>query len=540
MGLCYWAHAMLLPVQQISQSNTHVTIASAYQSGELQQFFQPPDNNLRPDIDRVALVNALESYYASLGLPAPESLKDLAHPRSGVVVTGQQAGLLTGPSYSIHKAADAVLLARQLSSEDAPVLPVYWIASQDHDAAEVASTTLLDMEETLHHLHLDLPMGVPVGRIEWRWTEEVLALLDQFAAPTEYKARVRVLWTEAMTAPKDSVLTYSAVFARLIHGLLGASPVLPDGLILLDPLHPSLAHLMVPTLLDEIKRPLLSSEKIEEAAAELSALGFHPQLRRPEGATNLFLETRDGRHLLKCKEQKEGYLFYTEQSNETYTANQLAELLRADPTVLTPAAGLRPVVQDKLLPTRAFVVGNGEIAYGAQLRGVYESHGLRQPLIWPRLSVTWLEPNVARILRRFDTSVQEIQNNPEEALGQAIARERKAAALSDAALQSIENDFSALLENFAELDPTLIPTAERARKRTLARLAQLQKKTVLALARTEETRTGQLSRLKKHLLPHAHPQEREMNFFTYLLKHGDEPLRQLLTLPAGFTGELEL
>ncbi|MDL2345945.1 bacillithiol biosynthesis BshC, partial [Deinococcus sp. MIMF12] len=158
----------------------------------------------------------------------------------------------------------------------------------------------------------------------------------------------------------------------------------------------ALARRMAPTLARELEDPLAGPALVEDAAARLSAAGYEPQLRRPAGATNLFVEEEDGgRRLLRFG----GRRFATE--TREYTREDLLDLLAADPSRLTPAAGLRPVVQDALLPTLAFVVGPGEIAYGAQLGGVYGLHGLRQPLLWPRLSVTWLEPNVARLLSRL-------------------------------------------------------------------------------------------------------------------------------------------
>ena len=122
-----------------------------YRKGGLLDYVRLPAGALetaqaetRPDIDRAALTDALRAYHRELGTLTPTveaGLTRLAHPASRVVVTGQQAGALTGPAYSVHKGADAALLARQLDTEDAPVVAVYWIASQDHDAAEVASTS---------------------------------------------------------------------------------------------------------------------------------------------------------------------------------------------------------------------------------------------------------------------------------------------------------------------------------------------------------------------------------------------------------------
>ncbi len=529
------------------------SIAAAYAAGDLPDLFRLHPLQLsaledrasfRPELDRAALVAALREYHAALGTlnPALEAqLTRLAAPNSAVVVTGQQAGVLGGPAYSVHKGASAVLLARQLDRPEAPVLPVYWVASQDHDADEVAGTTLLDFSETLHRLHLDLPAGVPVGRMPWTpgYTAQVQALLAAFDAPDERRAVTAELLDWAMPN-EEKGRSVADVFARLIHRLLGPAkgkPVQgqPDGLIVLDPLHPSLAALMAPALKRELADPLESSRRIEAAAAQLEARGFVPQLRRPAGATNLFLERADGVRVL-LRHSSKGF----GADGETYTRAQLEALLAEHPDRLTPAAGLRPAIQDSLLPTLAFVVGPGEIAYGAQLREVYALHGLQQPLLWPRLSVTWLESNVARMLERFGVTAAAFQQDPERALGEALARERGAAAASAERLSELREQFARLGSELADLDPTLEGAAKRVTGRSLGSLERLQGLAVRALARAENDRSGQLSRLRLHLLPNGVPQEREMNFLTYLLKHGDEPLRLLLAQSVGGSVALRL
>ncbi|MBZ9749434.1 bacillithiol biosynthesis cysteine-adding enzyme BshC [Deinococcus sp. HMF7604] len=512
--------------------------AAEFRQGHMGEYFRLPVGATaqalteeQPDLDRRALASALRDYHRDLGTLNADieaQLERLAHPRSRVVVTGQQAGALTGPAYAVHKGADAALLARQLHDDNRPVVAVYWVASQDHDAAEVASTTLLDMNERLHRLTLDVPAGVPVGRVPWRpeWTAQVHALLETFDAPAEHVRAVRA-WIDAATRAGGS---YADVFARLMHGLLA-----PAGLVVLDPMHPALARLMAPTLARELRAPLASSAAIEAAAMRLEQDGFEPQLRRPAGATNLFLEEEDGqRRLLRAQ----GRELHTE--TRTYTVSDLLTRLDADPTRLTPAAGLRPAVQDALLPTLAFVVGPGEIAYAAQLRDVYPLHGLHQPLLWPRLSVTWLEPNVARLLGRLKATAAQVQTDPEGVLGRALAAERGAGAAAVARLDALDAELRELTADLGALDPTLTGAAERTRARTTARVAHLQTLAIHALARAENDRTRQLSRLKAHLLPGGVPQERELNFLSLLLKHGDAPLRQLLGLPAGFQGEVTI
>ncbi|MDO4263183.1 MAG: bacillithiol biosynthesis cysteine-adding enzyme BshC, partial [Deinococcus sp.] len=324
---------------------------------------------------------------------------------------------------------------------------------------------------------------------------------------------------------------WADVFARLMHGLLGHS-----GLVLLDPLFPALARLMAPTIARELERPLEGPARIEAAAEALSALGLTPQLRRPAGATNLFLEGEDGgRRLLRFS----GEAFSTDDGHE-YTRDELLGVLELDPSRITPAAGLRPAVQDALLPNLALILGDGEIAYLAQLGGVYELHGVSQPVVWPRLSVTWLEPNVARLLRRLGASAAEVQADPQGVLGRSLAAERELSATSHERLAALAAEWQALSSELAALDPTLQKGSERARLYTERHLAALQQRALAALARQEDARSGQLSRLTLHLLPHGHPQERELSFMTYLLKHGPAVLDLLLTQRAGAQVEVEI
>jgi bacillithiol synthase len=538
--------------QPVAVAVSKKTIAQAYADGDLPELFRLSPSQLsevqdrqsfRPELNRPALVAALREYHAGLGTlnaGLEAQLERLLAPNSAVVVTGQQAGVLGGPAYSVHKGASAVLLAQQLDRPAAPVVPVYWVASQDHDAAEVAATSLIDFSETLHRLVLDLPAGVPVGRMPWtaQYSAQVHALLEAFDTAPERRQKVVELLDWAMQGRPDAantvVNTVADVFARLLHRLLGPTERAP-GLIVLDPLHPALARLMAPALKRELAAPLESSKRIEAAAAKLEAFGYTPQLRRPDGATNLFLEAEDGQRTL---------LRYTGKhfgaGDARYSLADLEALLEEHPDRLTPAAGLRPAIQDALLPTLVFVVGPGEIAYGAQLQGVYALHALQQPLLWPRLSVTWLESNVARLLERFGVTPARFQADPERALGEALAGQLGAAATSAQRLEELQAQFLSLGADLARLDPTLEGMARRVSERSLAALARLQDRSVRALARAENERGGQLARLKLHLLPNGVPQEREMNFLTYLLKHGDEPLKQLRSQAPGGSVSLRL
>ncbi|GEM46130.1 bacillithiol biosynthesis cysteine-adding enzyme BshC [Deinococcus cellulosilyticus] len=508
-------------------------IASHHHSSELRHFYRLKAGDLSgavasppSSVDRSRLVQGLRAYHERLGTLTPTleaQLTKLQHPNSRVVVAGQQAGLLLGPAFTVHKAVDAILLARQLDTEEQPVLPIFWVASQDHDALEVASTMLLDFREHLVNLSLPLPQGIPVYRIplHQEWVDHVSRAISDMDAP--FKDR-------ALKLVQDSAKgNYADWFAGMAQRLLGE-----EGLITFDPMFPELAALFVPALERELERPLASPHRIEDAAGELIALGFEPQLRRQAGATNLFLEGNDGhRRLLRY----DGSNFHAERM---YTLKELQEILRLDPSRITPAAGLRPIVQDTVLPTIINVLGPGELAYATQLGKVYDLHGVAQPLLWKRLSVTYIEPPVRRILSRYGITAQEFQRSPSEITERLLLQESGVQQAFREKLGELELLFEQLAETSVKLDVNLEGSVHRSRQRVVGHVQRLERKLARHLMQVENAREGQFGRLYTHLLPGGVPQERAISYLTYLAKYGDHPLKQLLSLPAGAQTPLDL
>ena len=205
-------------------------------------------------------------------------------------------------------------------------MPVFWLASQDHDAAEIDHAYLLDLSESLVRLSVELPNEIPAGRIpfEAAWLETLTEGLRAVEAKEAYREEVLALLKESAAQAK----TYADLFGALLYRLLGE-----QGLILIDPLEPETAPLFVPVLEAELRDPLRSSRAVNEAAERLRGLGVVPQLGRGENATNLFLAEADRRSLLRF----DGSAFYTQSAR--YSREDLENILRTDPSRLTPAAG---------------------------------------------------------------------------------------------------------------------------------------------------------------------------------------------------------
>ena len=481
-------------------------------------------------VDRLKLAAVLRRQAERLGAPAAvfESLEKLEHPESRAVVTGQQTGLLLGPLYTLSKAVSALKLAAKLTTEARPVVPVFWLAAQDADSAEIDHAYLLDMDETLHRLSLPLPEGVPAGRIALpeTWLQTILQDLGAFRGPEAHRSAV----TELLRRTAARAETFADWFGALLYELLG-----DQGLVVLNPLEPDAAGLFAPTLRAELSDPLRSGECVNTAALTLKELGYTPQLGRAEGATNLFLTTEGQRRLLRF----DGATFYTDA--DSYSHGELLARLDADPTCVTPAAGLRPITQDAALPTAATVVGPGELRYIAQLRGVYEQHGVAMPLIWPRTTVTILEPPVARMLDKFGLSAGALQADWQGLEAETLLRLHGHKLAFDNRLRALQNLAASMCADVSAIDPTLERTVNRAEAELKEIFSKLETKSAAALAGRDDIYTRQFGRLRAHLLPDGTPQERLISPFSFFLKFGiDAVINALLSLPAEGEHELRL
>jgi bacillithiol biosynthesis cysteine-adding enzyme BshC len=468
-----------------------------------------------------ALVAALARYARKLAAPPAvfAALEQLQRPDARAVVTGQQVALLLGPLFTLVKAVSAINLARCLTSEARPVVPIFWLATQDHDSAEIDHAHLLDSREVLRRLALPIPAQVPAGRIRMQpeWLAQIREEITRLAAIAAYRSEVLALLESAATHAES----FADWFAALLYALLG-----DQGLIIINPLEPDIAPLLAPLLAAELAEPLASVQAINQAAEALKQRGFTPQLGRGEGATNLFLEEDGVRRLLRF----DGAGLATEVRR--YRPSELLALLAQEPSLITPAAGLRPVAQDFLLPTAITVVGPGELRYMAQLKGVYEAHGVAMPLLWPRASVALLEPPAARLLGKYQLTVSDIVRRFEATQQAVLLKLHGHGQRFEAALARLQQETAVLLSEVEAIDPTLRRLVERGRDQLTRTVLRLRGKTAAALARRDKTTVAQLGRLALHLRPEGVPQERLLSPVSFFLKFGTAyVMQQLLTLP---------
>lgn len=447
-----------------------------------------------------------------------------------VVTTGQQPGLFGGPLYSIYKALTAVSLARALESElGRPVFPLFWVASDDHDWAEADHTYAIDSANELRLIRVADPGAKDrsIHRVEF--SDELDTALSEFIEllpNTEFSDDYIKLLRDAHGASA----TLSSSFQHVMEGLLA-----PHGLFFTDAAHPVVKAGSSGVLLAELDS--VESESLLRGNAEsLEADGYHVQVHIMEGGVNLFLEGPAGRERLYRDEAG----FHLHHSGERLTREDILARIQADPSALSPNVLLRPIVESHIFPVVSYVAGPGEIAYYAQIRGLYESHGMRMPVIHPRHGVTAVEPKIRKVMNKFEVELATL-GRPHHEIASEIAKDEVPADVRKAlgALRgAVGEGSSMLLEAAVAIDPTLKGPVTHARNTSFAAIQEVEKKIVQSMKRQNEIALAQLAKAQLHLFPEGKPQERVLNPFYYLFRFGNPFMAALVDalkvdLPSG-------
>jgi bacillithiol biosynthesis cysteine-adding enzyme BshC len=469
------------------------------------------------ETDRNALCDALEAMNTAWGA-GPETLSNIAALREAdcvAVVTGQQAGLFTGPLYTIYKALSAVKLAGCLNGRGTNSVPVFWIATEDHDFAEVATAEFINCDcklasETVSDkIHGD---GMPVGSVllDQSIDETIGRMLDQLPA-TEFKPELESLLRDCWKPGTG----YGEAFARMMTRLVSRY-----GLVLLDPLDARLKQLAAPLYALAARRAPEIATAIEARSRELEAAGYHAQVVATANSFPLFLHTEDGaRHSVT---RGENGLYRIRNMREEYTADELAAMALREPQRFSPNVTLRAVVQDYLLPTIAYNGGAAEIAYFAQTAEVYRILNRPTTTILPRASLTIVESRTGRTLERYELELSDFFAGLDNVLAR-VAEEHlgtEAAQAFARTEEKVNQELEALKDQLRRVDPTLADALETGRHKINYQLKGLRTRFHRAQMNRDQAATRQLQRAYELLYPHKALQERHINITSLLVRHG--------------------
>jgi bacillithiol biosynthesis cysteine-adding enzyme BshC len=469
------------------------------------------------ETDRSALCDALQDMNAAWGA-GEETLKNIQLLREAdclAVVSGQQAGLFTGPLYTIYKALSAVKLAGCLTQRHTKAVPVFWIATEDHDFPEVARAEFIGRDCKLTDVAASSDLhqeGQPVGRVVIDSSIEViLTQLLELLPISEFTPDLEVVVRDAWRPGRS----YGEAFARMMTSLLGR-----HGLVLLDPLDPRLKALAAPLYAKAALRAHDIATAIETRSQRLVEVGYHAQVTASENSFPLFLHDDSGARqaLIRAGDGR----YTTKQTDESYTIEELANLALSQPEKFSPNVTLRAVIQDYLLPTIAYYGGAAEIAYFAQTGEVYRL--LERPItpILPRSSLTMIERHTGRVLERYGLGLADLFAGPESVLKRVVeehlgAQTAKSFTSTEATVNSELDD---LREQLRSIDPTLADALETGRRKINYQLEGLRTRFHRAQMARDEATQRQLERAFDQLFPHKELQERHINITSLLARHG--------------------
>jgi bacillithiol biosynthesis cysteine-adding enzyme BshC len=482
---------------------------------ELQQRVPDVLNAYRVDRNRVC--DALAAMNKRWGA-GEETLKNLELLRESdciAVVSGQQAGLFTGPLYTVYKALSAVKLAGCLQQRNTKAVPVFWIAAEDHDFAEVAKAELIGRDCQLKNVAVSSDMhreGSPVGHVKLDESiDAVVNELFELLPASEFAADMKALVKSAWQPGRGFVDS----FATMMTALLGRY-----GLIFLDPLDPELKQIAAPLYSEAARRAPEIASALERRSAELERAGYHAQVLATANSFPLFLHEEAGaRHAIARVENGK---YKTKDVEREYTAEEFAALALEKPERFSPNVTLRAVVQDYLLPTIAYYGGAAEIAYFAQTAEVYRVLERPATPILPRSSLTMIERHTGRVLERYDLTLADFFEGIDPVIKRVVEEHLAAdsAKLFADAEQNMNHELDRLRQELSTIDPTLASALETGRKKINYQLDGLKQRFVRAQMTRDEAAHRQLQRAFDQLYPNKDLQERHINITSLLARHG--------------------
>jgi len=511
-----------LPFRQIPHSTRLFTDFLSAPS-DLQRFYPRSANfaewmrdeaaAVRCDPDRRKRVSAVLERQNRAWDASPKTLANIGRLRSGAcaVVTGQQVGLFGGPAFSLYKALTAVKLAAVATQAGIDCVPVFWLATEDHDLAEVNHVSFPGPDAALQTLTVTThgSPDAPVGTIAFGpEIEDLVSQVAELFGETEATA-----WLRESYRPGES---FGGAFARLF------ARVFADwGVILLDASDPELHHVSAPIYRAAIERAFELDELLLDRGRELEAAGYHQQVKVTPSSSLLFALHNGSRVPVHRKVNGSGESEFLIEDRKISQADLLNQISSA-PQDFSANVLLRPVVQDYLLPTLAYTGGAAEVAYFAQAAVVYQALLGRITPVIPRFSATIVEPKPAGLLERYQLTLPDTFSGPDQ-LRERLAKHTLPGELQsafDQADATLEKSLSGIRAGLARLDKTLVDAAENAGAKMHHQLESLRAKAARAELRQSEVLQRHAELLSNALFPNKTLQEREIGAAYFLSRQG--------------------
>lgn len=462
---------------------------------------------------RSVLVESLRKQYGSLLENAPEVARNidlLSQEGSFTVTTGHQLNIFTGPLYFIFKIVSAIRLARDLKQRfpDKDFVPVYWMATEDHDFEEINHTRVYGKK-----VSWDVPRVSGTGRMDTSSMEQAVRQYCGMLGLSDNSSKLTAIVENAYSKGRN----LADATREMVHALFESY-----GLVIVDADRPELKSLFAPIIEQDILEEI-SYKAISNTSAQLETLGFKPQVHARE--CNFFYLTDEFRErIVKLEDGRYEVL----HRDLYFTEAEIRQEIQAHPERFSPNVVMRPVYQEVILPNLAYIGGGAEIVYWLQLKASFEQFAVPFPILVPRNSAMITDDAVAGKIFRLDLTFKSIFKSENTLQNDYVRRQTK----HRLNLKDEWMEFSAIFGKIKlrthKIDPSLGPSTEAVKARLKKAIHNLEKKMLKADKRNHDEALIQIGRLKEKLFPGGGLQERSENFAVLYVKHGDELIQELV------------
>jgi bacillithiol synthase len=476
--------------------------------------------NYHPDM-RQQVVEILREQNA---LFSPDGKVDVATARNldrlasgaAAIVTGQQVGLFSGPAYTVYKALSAIRCAEETTRRGIDAVPIFWLASEDHDLAEI-DRAFWNTRNGLSRYELPAEeSGRRVGEIVLGDAVEPLVADAARTLEGPFAERVAIALRETYTRDE----TYASAFGKLMARLLAGR-----GILFLDQLDARFHKLWIAPFHNAARGADRWADALLARAKELESNGFHAQVKVTRESTLLFWSRSGRREPVRAKN---GAFIV---GDSAVSASELEDAISRQPEAFSPSALLRPAIQDSILPTAAYIGGPAEVAYMAQAQVVYQACGVKMPAVLSRASFTIIDQPIERFLAHYGLDIRDLFAGPQHLRGKMEQKSLPAglSKLFDETESSLRTMMNSYEDPLARLDSTLVESLRASERKMLHQLEQLKGK----VARAENFRSGVLDRKERILIDSLYPdgglQERTHCALPLIASLGPEFLDELTT-----------
>ena len=477
--------------------------------------------------DRTFMVQFLKEYNEQFdgGDVVFESIDKLSQENAIAIVTGQQLTIFGGPLFTVYKILTAIVYAKKWEKKyNRPVVPVFWMADEDHDYDEAAAIGIPD-RDNLKTLNFDTEgkgkrvFEIPLGNSIHSFLEDI----KQFQPDTDFSDQ---LWAELESFYHPDA-TFGEAFGNWILHLFGK-----HGLILAGSNHPNAKQYLCEHIQNGIENADQHFELLSLKTDELVDAGYHQQVHLQ--TSNLFWIDDQGN---RQKISAENGTWSAGSNDEDWTKESLLMEVESNPHRFSPNVFLRPVLQSFLVPSVAYIAGPGEIAYYSQTKEFYRNFGIKQPIIIPRFSATLLESGIDRIFEKLPFNIPDYDQRIEDLEASFIehAETPDIEKIFGQWRQAIDDLSTPMIRDISEIDSTLKKSSEKAKATFFTELDKLKGKVYRSVKDQEKTQLNRIRKIQANLFPERNLQEREVAFIYIMNKYGPEIWDRFLELFANET-----